>query len=474
MQGIPRSTRLLLSAAISMAVVFAVFLTTVSPADAFELNVGRSPSALIQGDTINLTLEVLIPKGELLPIQNITVTAGGNTPVSVNFSTTGVINSKSSQVISVTQTSSDADFQSGSRTVTDPLSGAEFSFGLGYGFGPAGEDPSVLRYTIKIATISMSTGRYAVQATINTGESSKPSFKSETVNFVIDPEPEPRPTPTPIPDIEITPADQVIMVPERAGTAAAILQPDRSAQINVPDSGVQVNIPPGVHAKTVQVLVSSPEPEVLASPPRGRTFNVIQVDVFDAQGVELDGLTLFQPARVTVTLNNDQVAVFGGLSELFTEHALGRLSVQVFVDASNGGLWLKQPTALDLGTRTLAASVSHFSTFALVWDQEAPQPTPTPAPEPTATPVPEPTATPVPEPTATPVPAPTATATPAPEPTATPVPEPGPTPTPAGFPIDEDSDGGLPVWAWVIIGGGVIAAAVIIASVLAANRRRLA
>ena len=317
--GLSDSTRLLISAAISLAVISFVFLSTASPADAFDINVDRSPAGVIQGTDIDVTVEVVVPSGERLPIADITVSASAPTPFSVNFSTTGVINSSSGPVASVTQTST-AEFGSGNRNVTDPTNTA-FSFGFGYGFGPAGAGSSTtLKYTITLNTGAMEPGIYTVRATVNTGESSKPSFTSLPINFFIDAVPAPSATATPLPDLEITLSEDVTSIPEPAGGDVVILQPDAPAQLDVPDKGVKVNIPSAVTSKTVQIQVTSPDPQELESPPQGTTFSVIQVDVFDTQGDQVDGLSLFRPATVTVTLNDGHVNALGGLSQIGRAH----------------------------------------------------------------------------------------------------------------------------------------------------------
>jgi len=76
--------------------------------------------------------------------------------------------------------------------------------------------------------------------------------------------------------------------------------------------------------------------------------------------------------------------------------------VLAYYDAG-AGRWVELPSTVDTENHVITASVSHFTTFAIL-GYEAEEPTPAPAPEPTPAPAPEPTPTPAPEPTPAPAP----------------------------------------------------------------------
>jgi len=99
------------------------------------------------------------------------------------------------------------------------------------------------------------------------------------------------------------------------------------------------------------------------------------------------------------------------------------------------GEWVELVCVVDTENNTITASISHFTTFAIIW---APPPAPPPAPAPVPSP-------PAPTPPALAPPAPTP---PAPGPTPAPTPTPTPTPEPVG-----------PNWPLIC---GIIAAVVVI------------
>jgi len=202
--------------------------------------------------------------------------------------------------------------------------------------------------------------------------------------------------------------------------AGVVLEPITATSA---DGNLTMTIPDGTIAldadgNPLSTLTSATDPSP-PSPPEGD--NIIGL----AYNFGPPGATFAPP--ITFEYTYDPADIPEGVAE-------GDLVLAYYDEAA--GEWVELPCTVDPVTHTITASVSHFTTFAIIARAAPPAPEPEPAPPPE----PEPTPAPAPEPT------------PPPEPTPAPEPEPGPN--------------------WPMIGG--IIAAVAAASVILFRRRRRA
>lgn len=174
-----------------------------------------------------------------------------------------------------------------------------------------------------------------------------------------------------------------------------------TARLAGADGRFTIEIPVGTTLRTsagaplisMTVSVSDTVPEA----PTGKTI-VFALDFGP------DGATFEAP--LTLTLNFNESDLPAGVPE-----------TDLVLAYWDGSQWVMLESTVDAETNTISAKVAHFTTFAVMAEEEAPTPAPETIPTPGPTPAPEP------EPTIIPVPQPTPTPTPAPQPPPLPSPE---------------------------------------------------
>ena len=185
------------------------------------------------------------------------------------------------------------------------------------------------------------------------------------------------PTPTPLPPLTVVPEEEIEPVEPQAGIVE-IVHPTTPATLELPTDGVKLKIPGPVQQETFQVRLQAPAPDYLGVPPDGQVLRPIQIDLFDVHGDPMQDVLLWSSAQLSVTLTEADVQELGGLGSMLFEVASGRLHFQRFNPSREGGYWTSLHTSLDITGRVLSTSVSRFSTFALVWSNGQPTPSPTP------------------------------------------------------------------------------------------------
>nr|QOV09079.1 hypothetical protein HULAa30F3_00034 [uncultured Dehalococcoidia bacterium] len=150
-----------------------------------------------------------------------------------------------------------------------------------------------------------------------------------------------------------------------------------------------------------------------------------------------------------------------GITFNYTNYSLGTArETDLYIAYWNGTSWTALSSMVSTSAKTVTATITHFSQYALIAPLPAVSPSPTPSPTPTVTATPTPTVTPTPTATATPTPTvkptitPTMTITPSVTPTAT-ITSPVPTTT-------TPPEGGV---SWPII-GGIIGAVLVIGALI--------
>ena len=182
------------------------------------------------------------------------------------------------------------------------------------------------------------------------------------------PGPTPRPTPTPFPPLTVIPAEDITLVESGEG-AITVIQPTSRADIALPRVGFTLAIPAPVQQTTFQVRVRAVAPETLAVTPEGRIVRVVAIDLFDTQGNSLDDTIFWRPATLTFALTPEEVEELGGLAGIIGAVSSRRLQIRRLDETrqrpSSAGL----TTRFDIGSRSLSALTSRFSTFAVVYTE---------------------------------------------------------------------------------------------------------
>ena len=229
-------------------------------------------------------------------------------------------------------------------------------------------------------------------ATAVSGQGGTPTAQpTATPPATVVPTSTPRPTRTPLPELTVVPEEQ-ITTPDDEGGIVSVVHPTSPTSVELPEQGAKLDIPAPVQAETFQVRLRTVSSDNLPLQPDGRALSALNIDLFDTDGVLMQGVRLWSRATLSIKLTESMVQELGGASSVFNEHAAGRLRIQKLSPA--GTSWSDLLTTLDLSARTFSASVLQFSTFALVWSGQPPEATatatviatPTVPPTPSATP----------------------------------------------------------------------------------------
>jgi len=207
------------------------------------------------------------------------------------------------------------------------------------------------------------------------------------------------------------------------------------------DGNLTITIPKGTTAlgkdgkrlKSLEAAVDERSPD----PPEDTHIIGLAYD-FEPEGATFD-------PPITLTWSYDPDALPEGVAE--------EDLVLAYYD-EEAGEWVELDCVVDTENKTITASVSHFTTFAIIGTVTPPAPAPTPAPTPTPAPAPAPTPAPTPAPPPAPTPAPAPAPAPAPTPATTPPattpPVTPPTPTPTPWPLIGGIIGGAIVVGLII------------------------
>ena len=92
-------------------------------------------------------------------------------------------------------------------------------------------------------------------------------------------------------------------------------------------------------------------------------IHAFQVDLFDVLGDAIQDVRSFLGIEIEIRLTDPIIEDLGGFGATISAHMLGRLQL---VQLTPTGIWSRIHTQLNLTDRTVEASTSRLSTFALI------------------------------------------------------------------------------------------------------------
>ena len=173
----------------------------------------------------------------------------------------------------------------------------------------------------------------------------------------------PQPTATPLPPSTVVPVEQVVP-PQVTGGEVTVVQPTTGARISLPAAGVALSIPARARQTTFQVRVGSLVASEVTVESGGRALRAVEIDLFGHDGEPADDSGLSFRAKLTFTITDAEIDGLGGVGGAANRVDSGTLGIQR--QSARGGPWTDLFTTFDIVTREFSASVSGFSTFALV------------------------------------------------------------------------------------------------------------
>ena len=174
------------SIAITVAIVLMLVLS--GPASAVTLGIILDDNTPTKGDLIKFTVTAEINDPDrYVPIDNFSLAITGATTKEFLFNTDGTVITPGITVVAITSPSSD-EYDYGYGYGYDANVGYGYSFGYGYGYGygyGAGGGDVTYEYKITLNTAYLNTGSHSAILKLNTGDSVKPSFLSDSIPFTV-------------------------------------------------------------------------------------------------------------------------------------------------------------------------------------------------------------------------------------------------------------------------------------------------
>ena len=192
------------AAALTVAIVVILLLTT-GKVSAIGLDIDGLATTITQGSSDDFTLDLTIPEGELVPIENLQFAVTGPTSFTVTFDVLGNVTSSDVHITSLGLCPGEPSggFGYGYGYLVGYENSTGFVFGYGYGYGYVSPFVTELRYCGTLDTGQtpvMPLGTYNAQFILNTGDSTKSAFSSSAASFqIVSAAPTATPTFTPLP-----------------------------------------------------------------------------------------------------------------------------------------------------------------------------------------------------------------------------------------------------------------------------------
>lgn len=278
------------SAAVTLLIVLMLILAP--SAEAVSVSISGLQADYVKGTSVNFTVSISINDPDTyVPVSNISVNITGPDSMNRTFALDGTpVSGSDSITIAPVSTPQPDEFGFGYGYGCDEVAGGctDFGYGYGYGYGyGAGGGTVTYVYNVSINTSSLASGSYNAVASLNTGNSGKPSFDSAQATFKITP---PDTTPpeitnfTVIPSTGINPSNPAFAsadVTDANLTAVEFLMIDSSDLIRINHTivGIHVNMS-GING----TYTSPPWHAVSADASNGTVRNV--VTVLSIEGIE--------------------------------------------------------------------------------------------------------------------------------------------------------------------------------------------
>ena len=340
----------MVSMAFIVTIAIAASLWFTVPAQAIFVT-STIPSSMTAGSTYSFDVQIDIEAGEAVNINNIKVTIKNSNGVevrSVVFTPNGTITSQSGGIVSVTcilpgysGTSNLYAYGYGYHVTADwGYHTYDPGVGAGYGYGEGSPNTTQLKYRITINTTGMAAGSYKALAAVEV--SSTLSFTSQHYPLTITSAPGGPPPPEP----GVTDVSDVV-------DEYGVFTDSVTAQSE--DGNVSLTIEEGITGLTEEgepiseISVVDMEEEDIPLPPTegyviGITYNIGP-----------NGATFSSPITLTFTYDPDNLP--DGVNEE---------DLVIAIWDEDAGEWVELPSVVDTENNTITATVSHFTTFAIV------------------------------------------------------------------------------------------------------------
>ena len=137
-----------------------------------------------------------------------------------------------------------------------------------------------------------------------------------------------------------------------------------STQVRLQQLGLQSQATSG--GPIQNIALGEVDPTGFGAPviqPPGQVIHAFQVDLFDVPGDAIQDVRSFLGIEIEIRLTDPIIEDLGGFGATISAHMLGRLQL---VQLTPTGIWSRIHTQLNLTDRTVEASTSRLSTFALI------------------------------------------------------------------------------------------------------------